>query len=179
VRTVSSREVYRNAWMSVREDEVVLQDGTPGLYGVVDKPDFALVIPQEPDGSLWLVEQYRYPVGRRAWEFPQGSWGQGVSGSQAELAAAELQEETGLRARSLRHLGHLQEAYGFSSQGFDVYLATGLEPGSMAREPTEQDMRHQRVAVDEFRRMVREGRVVDSATLAAYSLLGLQQEPTR
>jgi 8-oxo-dGTP pyrophosphatase MutT (NUDIX family) len=179
VRTVSSREVYRNAWMSVREDEVVLQDGTRGLYGVVDKPDFALVIPQEQDGSLWLVEQYRYPVGRRAWEFPQGSWGPAATGSQVELAATELQEETGLRAESLRHLGHLHEAYGFSSQGFDVYLATGLQVGSVAREPSEQDMRHQQVAVDDFLRMVREGLVVDAATVAAYSLLHLQQGATR
>ena len=52
--------------------------------------------------------------------------GTGASGSRVELAAAELREETGLHADELRHLGHLYEAYGFCSQGFDVYLATGL-----------------------------------------------------
>jgi hypothetical protein len=71
VMTVGSRLVYRNAWMSVREDAVLLDDGSPGLYGVVDKPDFALIIPRDAE-RLWLVEQYRYPVQRRAWEFPQG-----------------------------------------------------------------------------------------------------------
>jgi 8-oxo-dGTP pyrophosphatase MutT (NUDIX family) len=175
VRTVSSREVYRNAWMSVREDAVVLPDGTEGSYGVVDKPDFSLVVPREDDGSLWLVEQYRYPVRRRAWEFPQGSWGQGAGGSSADLAAAELREETGLRARELRHLGHLHEAYGFCSQGFDVYLATGLQQGRAEREPTEQDMRQERVTDADFRRRVRQGLVVDGATLAAYALLLLQE----
>jgi 8-oxo-dGTP pyrophosphatase MutT (NUDIX family) len=109
VRTISSREVYRNAWLSVREDEVVRADGSAGVYGVVDKPDFALVIPQDLDG-FWLVEQFRYPVGRRAWEFPQGSWGAGASGSNIDLARSELTEETGLRAGQLRHLGHLYEA---------------------------------------------------------------------
>jgi hypothetical protein len=57
VRTISSREVYRNAWLSVRDDEVVRADGSTGVYGVVDKPDFALVIPQDLDG-FWLVEQF-------------------------------------------------------------------------------------------------------------------------
>lgn len=38
--------MYENAWMSVREDQVRLPDGTPGVYGVVDMPDFALVIPR-------------------------------------------------------------------------------------------------------------------------------------
>jgi 8-oxo-dGTP pyrophosphatase MutT (NUDIX family) len=125
VDTLDSREVYRNAWMSVREDRVRRADGSDGIYGVVDKPDFALVIPRDEHG-LWLVEQYRYPVRRRAWEFPQGSWGNGTSGSPVELAAAELREETGLRAEHVRHLGHLYGAYGFCSQGFDVYVATGL-----------------------------------------------------
>lgn len=97
MKTISSREVYRNAWMTVREDQVTREDGTSGLFGVVDKPDFALIIP-EGDGAFWLVQQYRYPVRRRAWEFPQGSWGASGGGSQTDLARAELAEETGLRA---------------------------------------------------------------------------------
>ncbi len=136
VKTLSSREVYRNAWMSVREDQIQGADGALGIFGVVDKPDFAIIIPRDEHG-FWLVEQYRYPVARRAWEFPQGSWSSDAAGSAAELAAAELREETGLRADHLRHLGHLHEAYGFCSQGFDVYLATGLHPGPPSREPTE------------------------------------------
>jgi 8-oxo-dGTP pyrophosphatase MutT (NUDIX family) len=156
--------------MSVREDEVVLPDGQPGTYGVVDKPDFALVVPREDDGDLWLVEQYRYPVQRRSWEFPQGSWPAEALGSAAELAAAELREETGLRAAHLEHLGRLHEAPGFCSQGFDVWLATGLVPGPPEREVTEQGMRTLRVSDGELRRMVRAGELVDAASLAAYAL---------
>ena len=175
MRAISSREVYRNAWMSVREDEVVRADGRTGIYGVVDKPDFALVIPQDLDG-FWLVEQFRYPIGRRAWEFPQGAWGAGASGSTIDLARSELAEETGLRAGQLRHLGHLYKACGFCSQGFDVYLATDLQIGAVAREETEQDMVHRAVSEKEFRRMIQSGEVVDGGTLAAYSLLSLDRQ---
>jgi 8-oxo-dGTP pyrophosphatase MutT (NUDIX family) len=160
--------------MSVREDDVVLPDGQPGVYGVVDKPDFALVVPREDDGDLWLVEQYRYPVQRRSWEFPQGSWGPAaVGGGPGELAAAELREETGLRATTWQHLGRLHEAPGFCSQGFDVWLATGLVAGLPQREVTEQGMRTRRVTRAEFRRSVRAGELVDAATLAAFALLEL------
>ncbi len=161
--------------MSVREDDVVLPDGQPGVYGVVDKPDFALVVPREDDGDLWLVEQYRYPVGQRSWEFPQGSWSPttGAAGGPAELAAAELREETGLRAARLQHLGRLHEAPGFCSQGFDVWLATGLVAGLPQREVTEQGMRTRRVTRAEFRRSVRAGELVDAATLAAYALTSI------
>lgn len=69
MQRLSSHEVYRNPWMTVREDRVRRADGSTGIYGVVDKPDFALVLPRF-QGGFWLVEQYRYPVDRRAWEFP-------------------------------------------------------------------------------------------------------------
>jgi len=175
VKQLSSREVYRNAWISVREDEVERPDGSTGLYGVVDREDFAVVVPQER-GGFWLVEQYRYPVQRRGWEFPQGTWGAGRSGPAAELAAAELREETGLSAEELRHLGHLKVAYGLCSQGFDVYLATGLTEGTPDREGTEQDMQHAFVTEDELIAMIRRGDVVDGVTLAAYGLLQLDRQ---
>ncbi|MCQ0006796.1 hypothetical protein [Actinomadura madurae] len=72
VRQVGTRVVYENPWMVVREDEVERLDGSRGIYGVIDKPDFVLVIPIEGDG-FHLVEEYRYPIGKRTWSFPQGS----------------------------------------------------------------------------------------------------------
>jgi len=173
VRTTSSREVYRNAWIRVREDVIERPDGSSGIYGVVEKPDFALVIPAEREG-FWLVEQFRHPVGRRSWEFPQGTWAQGDGGSAKELAGAELAEETGLRAARLEHLGHLDQAPGLSTQGFDVWLATGLTPGPTAREATEADMEQAFVSEAELRAMIRDGRFTDGPSLAAYALLLLR-----
>jgi 8-oxo-dGTP pyrophosphatase MutT (NUDIX family) len=169
---ISSRLVYRNAWMSVREDAIRHPDGTPGIYGVVDKDDSTLVVPREP-GGYWMVEQFRYPIGRRAWEFPQGSWAHGESGTAEELARAELREETGLRAARWRHLGRLHTAYGFSNQGFNVYLAEDLTPGPVRREHSEQDMIHRFVTTSEFGDLVASDAITDSATLAAYALLTL------
>jgi len=167
---IASRVVYANAWMTVREDTVRRADGTTGGYGVVDKPDFALVIPRTSSG-FWMVEQYRYPVGRRAWEFPQGSWSGRRHADAAGLARSELAEETGFTAGRLHHVGHLHGAYGFCSQGFDVFLAEDLVPGPTRRELAEADMVHRHVSEPEFREMVVSGLVVDAATLSAYALL--------
>ena len=174
MRTTSSREVYRNPWTRVREDTVEWDDGSTGVYGVIEREHFGLAIPAER-GGFWLVEQFRHPLGRRAWEFPQGTWTAGDDGSAEELARAELAEETGLRAAELRHLGHLDLAPGLSTQEFDVWLATGLTPGPTAREATEQDMRTAFVPETEFRAMVRDGRFTDGPSLAAYSLLLLSR----
>lgn len=175
VRTTSSREVYRNRWIRVREDVVERTDGSSGIYGVVEKPDFGLVLAHERDG-FWLVEQFRHPVGRRTWEFPQGTWPAGSGGPAEELARAELAEETGLRAGSLRHLGHLDLAPGLCTQEFDAWLATDLRPGPTAREATEADMRSAFVTETELRAMVRDGRFTDGPSLAAYGLYLLDRD---
>ena len=67
IEQLSTREVYANSWMRVREDGIRRPDGTEGVYGVVDKPTYALVIPRDDDGRLHLVEQFRYSVGERRW----------------------------------------------------------------------------------------------------------------
>jgi 8-oxo-dGTP pyrophosphatase MutT (NUDIX family) len=167
---VDGRVVYANPWISVREDVVRRADGSTGIYGVVDKADFALVVPRGV-GGVWLVQQFRYPVGRRAWEFPQGTWGHGTSGSPEDLARAELAEETGLRAGSLTRLGHLDLAAGLSSQEFDVWLAEDLQEGSPQREVTELDMVHRFVTDAELHAMVGAGELVDAPSLAALHLL--------
>lgn len=175
VRQVATRVVYENPWMVVREDEVERLDGSRGIYGVIEKPDFVLVIPEE-DGGFHLVEEYRYPIRRRTWSFPQGTLPGRRSAEPEELARLELAQETGLRAGTLTHLGFLNCSHGTSGQGFNTFLATDLTAGETDREPEEQDMRQQWVTRDEFKAMIRDGRVSDDSTLAAYALLVLHEE---
>jgi 8-oxo-dGTP pyrophosphatase MutT (NUDIX family) len=173
IRQLATREVYRSPWLTLREDDVEFPSGARGKYAVVDKRDFVLVLPYADDG-FWLVEQFRYPVGRREWEFPQGGWAAGKDGTQEELAAGELREETGLVAESLTHLGRLHTAYGFCSQRYDVFLATGLTAGDTEREVTEQDMVHEWRSVAEIRAMVKRGEFADAHSLAALALYDLR-----
>jgi hypothetical protein len=59
--------------MKIRENQIRRRDGSVGIYGVVDKSDFVIIVPIQ-DGIVHLVQQYRYLIGRCQWEFPQGSW---------------------------------------------------------------------------------------------------------
>ena len=171
-----SRVVYENHWMRVREDDFVRSDGVAGIYGVVDKQDFAIVV-AEQDGLFHLVEQFRYPIGRRSWEFPMGGWPPGKGGTSLELAQAELREETGLTAGRWERLGHLNEAPGFCSQGFDIFHATDLRTGPHAREDSEVDMVQGVFTEDRLRTMLLDGTIVDGTTVAAFGMLLLHRPP--
>ncbi|AUS79865.1 NUDIX hydrolase [Actinoalloteichus sp. AHMU CJ021] len=172
--TLDSRQVYANPWMSIREDTIRRQDGSVGIYGVIDKPPFALVIPEDGE-RLFLVEQFRYPLGRRCWEFPQGTAPDQLELPPRELAERELREETGLRAGRLTELGTLDLAPGLSSQRGAVFLATELTIGVHQREHEEQDMRAAWFTHERFREMVATGEITDAQSIAAYSLLLLHR----
>jgi len=130
IETTSTRLVYENRWMRVREDTIRRRDGSTGIYGVVEKPDFVVIVPVEDDGRVHLVEQYRYPVKGRYWELPQGSWEQAQGAEPLEMARGELREETGLEAARMFYAGHLFEACGYSNQGFHIFLVTDLRRGN-------------------------------------------------
>jgi len=173
IKTVSSRVVYENPWISVREDIIERADGSPGVYSVVDKGNYAVVVPYENDG-FWMVEQYRYPVGERSWEFPMGTYPDRRMGDPLELARRELLEETGLTADGWELLGELYCVPGFSSQAGHVYLATGLVPGELDREHEEQDMRHAWFSRRDVEKMLRDGTIKDAQTVACYGYFLLQ-----
>ncbi len=156
IRTLSSRIVYENPWLTLREDEIELADGSRGIYSVIDKPD-------------------RYPLGVRRWQFPQGAFPQGVTGTPEQLAAAELREETGFTAGRLERLGYLNTAHGMTNQCYHVILATDLTPGEPDRELTEQDMRQEWFPRTEVERMLRDGVITDDSSLAAYLLLTMRE----
>ena len=178
IKTISSREVYRNPWTWMHEDEIERSDGRRGIYGVVEKDPACIVIPLEvtPHGEfLHLVEQYRYTVKDRFIEFPQGGWEQ-PDVVPEDLARGELAEETGLLAKTMTLLGELWIAYGVMRQKHFVYLAEELTQGPTSRDPEEHDMVLHRVPVREFETMLLDGRVMDNCSAAAWGLYKVWRE---
>jgi 8-oxo-dGTP pyrophosphatase MutT (NUDIX family) len=173
-RVTASRTVYENKWMRLREDRFERADGSEGLYAVVDKAPATLVVPID-GGEAVLVEQYRYPVGARFWELPQGAWEGHEAPDPERLARGELAEETGLRAGRLERLGRLFFAYGITGQAFDVWLATELTQGEQSLEPEEEGLRVGRFPLARVEEMIVDGTITDAATVAAFGLLRLRR----
>lgn len=170
IQQIATREVYRNSWLTLREDDIRRPDGSLGIYAVIDKPTYALVIAQDRD-RFHLVEQFRYPLGLRRWEFPQGTAPHQEHLDPAQLAARELREETGLRAASMERIGTLDVAPGMSSQRGWVVLATGITEGAHEREHEEQDMHSAWFTRAQIEQMMRDGDITDAQSIAAWALL--------
>jgi len=168
ITTLSSREVYRNHWMRVREDEILRSNGRPGIYGVVEKHDAAIILPID-NGRIWLVEQFRYTIQERALELPQGGWEMEIDAPE-KLARGELKEETGLEAAEMTCLGEPWISYGFAKQKQYVFLATGLTQSAKKPDDEEHDMTVRSVSIEEFEAMMLSGIIRDNCTLSAWAL---------
>jgi ADP-ribose pyrophosphatase len=173
IKQLTSKLVYQNKWMKVLEDTIKRPSGRHGVYGVVEKPDFAVIAAIE-EGHIHLVQQYRYPVKARYWEMPQGTWEREGEIDPLELAMGELQEETGLKAGNMLHVAHQYLAYGFCNQGYHVYLATDLIKAKNKLDPEEEDLITKKFTLDEFENMILRGDIKDATTVNAYGLLKLK-----
>lgn len=171
--TLDSTVVYKNRWMSVREDAIGREDGYRGIYGVIDKPDFVVVIALE-DGDVYLVEQFRYPVGSRQLEFPQGAKESETVFDPLAVAQAELREECGLLAENWQFVSEQFLAYGMCSQRYHVFVATGLSQTSQELEIEEQGLTVHRVSVAELVASIEQGIIKDATTCNAFGLACLK-----
>jgi ADP-ribose pyrophosphatase len=80
----------------------------------------------DTDNHVYLVKQYRHPIGRYLLELPAG----GLEPDEEPLVAAqrELREEVGLEAREWTPLGSFFSSPGFANERLHAFLARGLVP---------------------------------------------------
>jgi 8-oxo-dGTP pyrophosphatase MutT (NUDIX family) len=163
---LSSREIYENPWIRVREDQVTHPDGSPGIYGTIHFKNLAIaVVPIDAEGRVILVGQHRYPLDRYSWELPEGGCPIGKETPEA-AAAREVREETGYTAARWDYLGALELSNSVTDEIGHLYLARDLTPGPQDPDPSEHlAVKHMPFA--EAWRMAMEGGITESLTVTA------------
>ncbi len=164
-RTVVRRDVYDGRVVQLHVDEVELANGKRTTREVVEHTDAVVVLPIDQSGRALLVRQYRYPIGKDLLEAPAGGIDPGEEPDEA--AQRELQEEIGYRAGRLERLGGFWTAPGFCTEYMYAYLARDLSESSLAPDEDE-DIVVERHSLDSIRTLIRDGRIVDAKTIAAY-----------
>jgi ADP-ribose pyrophosphatase len=176
-RTRSSRTIYQNPWMRLREDLVELPSGRTTIYGVVSTGACVGVLPFLDPDTVVLVRQYRYVAGRHTWEMPTGGVG---PGEPIEAAAQrELAEESGYRAGRLEPVCVYHTSKSVMDETAHLFLAFDLADAEDRPEPDETESFQIRPhRFEEVLGMVDTGEIVDSMTIIAV-LQAYRRRPVR
>ncbi|MFN3404701.1 MAG: NUDIX domain-containing protein [Cytophagaceae bacterium] len=163
-KTLSSKTIYDNPWINVREDQVLNPSGGKGIYGVVSFKNLAIgVVPVDSHGNTYLVGQYRYTLNEYSWEIPEGGGDPNVD--PVESAKRELKEETGFEAEKWEFIGRIHTSNSVTSEVGYLYLATDLKAGESSPEETEE-LFVKKLPLKEAVEMVMSGEITDSLSIA-------------
>jgi ADP-ribose pyrophosphatase len=136
-KTLTSRPVYANKWIRVREDVAALPNGQTTLYGVVTMGHAAGVLPFVDDDHVILVRQYRYVFGEaHRWEIPTGGL---LAGEAAEAGALrELQEEIGYTAGTLEWVSTFYSSKSICEETCHLFIGRDLQAAPLPPDATEE-----------------------------------------
>jgi ADP-ribose pyrophosphatase len=132
------------------------------VYDLVHHPGAAAVVPLHADGTVSLLYQFRYALGREIWEIPAGTLEEGEPF--LECASRELEEETGYRAAHWTELATFHPSPGFCDEELRVFLAEDLSEGSGGTEADEH-LETARVPLTEALDWIEAGRIVDAKSI--------------
>jgi ADP-ribose pyrophosphatase len=166
-KTLESAEVYRGRRIVVLRDRVRYPDGAEREYDVVQHPGAVTMVPVDGEGNIWLVEQYRYAIKDTLLELPAGT----LEPHEAPEVSAirELREEIGVTADSLKKIGELYLAPGYSSEFMHIYLATDLREAPLEKDAGEF-IEVVKIPAGEVYQMIVEDKIRDGKTIAGLAL---------
>ncbi len=157
---ISSKLLYKGV-LNVRLDGVKLLNGNTSTRIYFEHHGASGILPVE-DGHVYLVQQYRYPIRQVTWEIPAGQREKGQSF--VACARAELKQETGLTARSLKEALVFHPCNAFSDEEQHLYVATGLKRGKDC--PDEDEFLNvQKFPLEKAYKMVEKGEITDAKTI--------------
>jgi ADP-ribose pyrophosphatase len=168
---VASRVLHQGHYLTFRIDTIERADGTRAERDVVGHPGAVAILAIDTEGQVLLVRQFRVPAGKVLLEIPAGTLdidpATGEIEDHALAARRELEEETGYRAATWRHLASFWTAPGFATEYMHLWLATDLRPADGERLGPDEDehLRLERMPFREAVAAVERGEIADAKSI--------------
>ena len=164
-KTLESKTIYDNPWITVLEDRVLNPGGGQNNYGHVRFKKTAIgIVPIDSQGNTWIVGQHRYTLSEYSWEIPMGASETGERF--IETAHRELKEETGLSATSITKLMRVHTSNSITNEVGYVFVARGLTLGETSFDEMEV-LKIRKLPLQEVVKMVMQGKITDAISVAA------------
>ncbi len=164
--------IYQGRIFTVQTEKVTLPRGAEFTAEIIRHPGSVVIVPITAAGEIVLVRQYRFAIGRFAWELPAGSLKPGED--KTEAAGRECHEEIGLIPSTLTPLGSFFPTPGYCDEEMNFFRADGLRTPAAdetAQPDEDEDIEARAFSLDAIRRMIADGEIIDLKTVGGIALL--------
>ena len=174
-KKLGTKTVYSNPWINLNEDQVLRPDGKPGTYSILEIPKPSVAIIPFDNDSIYLIENFRYPIDRFSLEIPQGA-STDKEGDLLSVAKQELEEETGFHAEKWEKLNTFFTLPFISNDSITFFVASILTKGERHLEATETIKDAKKYSVKEILEKISRGEITQTTTVAGIMTLLIHQK---
>lgn len=170
-KKLSTKIVYKNQWLQLREDAVIRPDGKRGIYTITERPPVNFIIAIDEQESIFFIKEYRYPIKKTILQLPSGTTDK--NDNYLSSAKKELFEETGIKAKNWNKLGKFYIGPGHESIYANVFLATELDISQLNKSAKASDeliLKVIKLPIVKIRQLINSGKIECGITLAALNL---------
>lgn len=166
---VTAREVvFSKGPIHLVDCDVKMPSGRVLSRQIIEHPGAVVIIPEVRPGRYILIRQFRFAARDWLWEWPAG--GIETRESLTQAASRELQEEIGMKPKTLRKLVEFYPTPGISGEIMYLYLAKSLKP-SKAICDEDEEIEAREFDLAEIERMIERGAICDGKTILGFFYL--------
>ena len=161
-KQISTKRIYDGKIVNLRVDTVLLPNGREATREVIEHVGAVCVVPVLPDGTTYMVRQYRYPFAEAVLEIPAGKLDAGEQ--PVDAANRELEEEIGMKASELIYMGEFRPSVAYDMEVIHMYLARGLVK---THQHLDEVLNIEAYPLDQIYSMILDNQLTDGKTIAA------------
>lgn len=163
-KRLTSKKVFNGKLLQVYSDEAELPDKSTSVREWIKHPGASAVVPVFEDGTIMLLQQFRYPPNKTFIEVPAGKIDAGED--QKTTAERELFEESGVKCEHLEEVGSFYPAIGYADEIIYVYVGWGLTEESQSVDDDEFLLKY-RIPFSKALNMIKTGEISDGKTICS------------
>lgn len=153
-KLISQKEKYKGPRFNVIQKVYKRDDGLEYVRDCVEPGNAVVILPINDNNEVVFIRQYREVIGKNVLELPAGMIDENERTEDA--AKRELEEETGIKAKSIEFLTSYYSSCGYTSEKLYIYVARNFTYGEQHLDETEEITGIEKININECLRRITE-----------------------
>lgn len=164
-KLVKTENKYDGPRFKIIQKQYERQDGLKIIRDCVEPGDAVIILAINENNEVFFIEQYRETIENVALELPAGM----IENDEEpkEAARRELEEETGIKAKSIEYLTSCFTSAGYTSEKIYIYVAKDLEYGTQNLDETEEILNIKKIHIEDAMNFILEDKIEHASVYIA------------